>query len=75
MRAPLMLFLGILIGIWFGVPIGMVLIAMMGPREAEIPDTSDLHARLAQRYAIAPGLAGAPAGPELSELGRRHAGR
>jgi hypothetical protein len=68
-----MLFLGILIGIWIGVPLGIVLIAMLGPREVERPDTSGLHALLAQRYRTTPGLAGAPAGPELPELVRRHA--
>jgi hypothetical protein len=68
-----MLLLGILIGIWIGVPVGIVLIAMLGPREVEHPDTSGLHALLAQRYRTTPGPAGAPAGPELPEVVRRHA--
>lgn len=68
-----MLFLGILIGVWLGVPMGIVIIAMLGPREVELSDTSGLHALLAQRYGITPGLAGAPAGPEIPEPDRRHA--
>jgi hypothetical protein len=73
MRVLPMLFLGILIGIWIGVPVGIVIIAMLGPREVEHPDTSGLHALLAQRYGAAPGLGGARAGPELPELVRRRA--
>ena len=70
-RAPPMLFLGILIGVWIGVPLGMVIIAMLGPREVEAPDTSGLHAILAQLNGTAPDLAGAPAAPEIPEPGRR----
>ena len=66
-----MLFLGILIGVWIGVPLGMVIIAMLGPREVEAPDTSGLHAILAQLNGTAPDLAGAPAAPEIPEPGRR----
>lgn len=73
MRAPPMLFLGILVGLWIGVPVGMLIIGMMGPRELEVTDTSGLHALLTQRHRTAPDRTGEPAATEMPEPGRRHA--
>jgi hypothetical protein len=70
-----MLVLGILIGLWVGVPIGVLLVAMLGPREREVLDPRAMHDLLARRYgldaAVALPTTAAPA--EISEPGRRHA--
>jgi hypothetical protein len=74
-----MLVLGILIGLWVGVPIGVLLVAMMGPREREVLDPRSMQELLARRYPSAPGAgpatpsAEAPAAATIPEPGRRHA--
>lgn len=73
MRAPPMLFLGILVGVWIGVPIGILIIGMLGPREVEVIDTSGLHALLAKRYGTASDLVGAQAATQVPEPGRLQA--
>ena len=74
-----MLVLGILIGLWVGVPIGVLLVAMMGPREREVLDPRSMQELLARRYPSAPGAASAtpaaeaPAAETIPQPGRRHA--
>ena len=76
-----MLVLGILIGLWVGVPIGVLLVAMMGPREHEVLDPRSMQELLARRYPSAMGAspttfpppAEAPAAETVPEPGRRHA--
>ena len=76
-----MLVLGIFIGLWVGVPIGVLLVAMMGPREREVLDPRSMQDLLARHYPKAPdaapatrsGPAEAPAADAIPEPGRRHA--
>jgi hypothetical protein len=70
-----MLVLGIFIGLWIGAPLGILLIAMFGPREREVLDPRTMHDLLARRYpsdaavaSTAPAVAADIPGP-----GRRHA--
>lgn len=77
-----MLVLGILIGLWVGVPMGIVLVAMLGPRERDVLDQRSMQARLARHYPSAAGAAfGTPPGSAevhaagaIPESGRRHSG-
>lgn len=66
-----MLLLGILIGLWIGVPLGIVLIAMMGPREKERGDPRALQALLARHYAPADQAVGADTGASPAGAIRR----
>jgi hypothetical protein len=70
-----MLVLGIFIGLWIGAPLGILLIALFGPREREVLDPRSMHDLLARRYpsdgavaSIAPAVAS-----DIPEPGRRHA--
>lgn len=45
-----MLVLGILIGLWVGVPVGVLLVAMLGPRENEVFDPRAMRGLLARHY-------------------------
>ena len=75
-----MLVLGIFIGLWVGVPIGILLVAMMGPREREVLDPRSMQDLLARRYPSAPEVSPAtpstaadPDAGAIAEPGRRHA--
>jgi hypothetical protein len=76
-----MLVLGILIGLWVGVPIGVLLVAMLGPREREVLHPRSMQDLLARHYPTAPGAAPttppataeAPTADANPEPGRRHA--
>jgi hypothetical protein len=69
------LVLGIFIGLWIGAPLGILLIALFGPREREVLDPRSMHDLLARRYpsdgAVALNTPAARA--DISEHGRRHA--
>jgi hypothetical protein len=70
-----MLVLGIFIGLWIGAPLGILLIALFGPREREVLDPRTMHDLLARHYpsdaAVALPTTAAPA--DIPEPGRRHA--
>lgn len=45
-----MLFLGVLIGVWIGVPLGVLMVGMLGPRDREQIDPRAMQDLLARRY-------------------------
>lgn len=61
--------LGILVGLWIGVPVGIVLVALMGPRDQEGMDPRALHDLLARHYPTDPALASQTPGPALAAPG------
>ena len=68
-----MLFLGMLIGVWIGVPVGILIIAMMGPRQAERLDPHAMQQFLIRQYPSAPGAHEAPGAGDAIEPRRRRA--
>ena len=70
-----MLLLGIMIGVWIGVPVGIFLIAMLGPRERETArsDTRSMQDLLASHYPFATPADPTPNFVDETIPGRRHA--
>jgi hypothetical protein len=70
-----MLLTGIMIGMWIGVPIGILLVAMLGPREQESArsDTRSMHDLLARHFPSAASADPVPNSVDETAPGRRHA--
>jgi len=64
-----MLLLGLMIGLWIGVPVGILLIAMLGPRERQAGgangDPRAMQDMLARRFPWGPPAEDASARPAL----------
>lgn len=73
-----MLLTGIVIGLWVGVPLGILLIAMLGPRQREgagvLADTRAMQDLLARRYPWGPVAGDVPVNAADPAIGRRQAG-
>lgn len=70
-----MLLLGIMIGVWVGVPIGILLIAILGPRHQEgvRTDTRSMQDLLAHHFPSAATVESVPNFADETIPGRRHA--